>query len=65
MNNSTGGRNADTYDAATHGKAKMTDSYCFICGSTPGTVYLTASTWVCDKHSDGTGGHYLEGSADD
>ena len=43
----------------------MTSPYCFICGSTPGTVYLTASTWVCDKHSDGTGGHYLEGTIDD
>lgn len=46
-------------------EAIMTDPYCFICGSTPGTVYLTASTWVCDKHSDGTGGHYMEGGTDD
>ena len=44
----------------------MTSPYCFICGSTPGTVYLSASSWVCDDHFDGVGGQYLqEGHIDD
>ena len=39
----------------------MSDTFCFICGAgTPGTVYLTASSWVCANHWDGTGQPYME-----
>ena len=61
VNNSTGGRNADTYDAATPGKAKMTSPYCWICQS-PAAVHVQGSSYVCADHAEGVGGHYLEGS---
>lgn len=39
----------------------MTDpAPCFICQS-PGTTYLTATSWVCQAHADGTGTQYLQG----
>lgn len=42
----------------------MTSPYCWICLS-PAAVHVQGSSYVCADHAQGTGGQYLEGSADD